>query len=521
MTTIAPARSIPTQFTGRASTSRYSPSWWWLLAGLSFLLIADGRVTIASAAWLAPLCLLRFLRTQPLWRGLGIAYLAIAATRGISYYGITPIPGIFFYIFLVITGFTSLLPYLADRLLSLRLSGITRTLVFPVSVVTVQFAGSYGPHGTWGAWPYTQAGNLPLLQLLSVTGLWGVCFLMAWFASSANEVLLEGLQQVRTLRVFGVCIGTLLAVIVAGGLRLELSPPTSGCIRVASLSPMKGGPTISPSVFQNVISGKASASERTEFHDITTATQHELLERTEREARGGAKIIFWSETAAYVLKADEPSLLQKASQLAQQYKVYLGLAIGTWTPGEAHPLENKLVLIQSSGDIAWQYLKAHPTPGPESAMAVKPDGKLLALRTPYGQLSTAICYDTDFAALLRQAGGLQADILISPAGDWRSIDPRHTEMASFRAIEDGFNLVRQANLGFSAAYDYQGHLLAGMHDHQSTDFAQIAYVPTRGVRTVYARLGDWFAWLCVVALVGVIVTGVRRQPYCCKGEPSL
>jgi len=67
----------------------------------------------------------------------------------------------------------------------------------------------------------------------------------------------------------------------------------------------------------------------------------------------------------------------------------------------------------------------------------------------------AICYDTDFPGLMAQAGAQQAKIVLSPASDWRTIDPRHTQIASFRAAEQGFNLVRQANGGLSAAYDYQ------------------------------------------------------------------
>jgi apolipoprotein N-acyltransferase len=40
-----------------------------------------------------------------------------------------------------------------------------------------------------------------------------------------------------------------------------------------------------------------------------------------------------------------------------------------------------------------------------------------------------------------------------------------------------------------------------------------ADVPTRGFRTVYGLLGDWFAWLCCALAVLVVVLGTvgRRR----------
>ena len=145
----------------------------------------------------------------------------------------------------------------------------------------------------------------------------------------------------------------------------------------------------------------------------------------------------------------------------------------------------------------WQYLKAHPTPGPESTLSVASDGKLRFLDSHYGRISAAICYDMDFPRLIAQAGRHRADILLSPASDWRAIDPRHTQIASFRAIEEGFNLVRQANAGLSAAYDYQGHRLAAVDAYTSPNAALIAEIPTQGTLTIYSILGDWFAYLCI------------------------
>jgi hypothetical protein len=90
-----------------------------------------------------------------------------------------------------------------------------------------------------------------------------------------------------------------------------------------------------------------------------------MLAGSEREAAAGAKIIFWSETAVYVLVADEHALLDYCRNLAKKYHIYLGMAIGTWIPDAQHPLQNKLVLIDPTGRIAWQYLKARPRLAPK------------------------------------------------------------------------------------------------------------------------------------------------------------
>ena len=77
------------------------------------------------------------------------------------------------------------LPYLLDRVLARRLGGLLGTLVFPLAVTTVSYllALVSSSSGTWGNPAYSQYGDLPLLQLMSVTGLWGIVFLMSWLAS--------------------------------------------------------------------------------------------------------------------------------------------------------------------------------------------------------------------------------------------------------------------------------------------------------------------------------------------------
>ena len=106
---------------------------------------------------------------------------------------------------------------------------------------------------------------------------------------------------------------------------------------------------------------------------------------------------------------------------------------------------------------------------------------------------------------------LGADVVLDPSNDWRAIDPWHTQMASFRAIEQGVNLIRHTSPGLSAAYDYQGRRLAAMDHYQTTDYVMVSEVPTRGVRTVYTWFGNWFAWVCVAGLPVLIGKVVRTH----------
>jgi apolipoprotein N-acyltransferase len=43
----------------------------------------------------------------------------------------------------------------------------------------------------------------------------------------------------------------------------------------------------------------------------------------------------------------------------------------------------------------------------------------------------------------------------------------------------------------------------------------VAYVPMHGVRTIYATIGDLFAWLCIIglaALIGLAIMQSRKRP---------
>ena len=181
-------------------------------------------------------------------------------------------------------------------------------------------------------------------------------------------------------------------------------------------------------------------------------------------------------------------------------------------------LGSSLLIIDPSGKIIVSYRKTHPVFGWEAGIMRRGDGHLPLVATSDGRIAAAICYDADFPEFIRQGGRGSADMLIVPANDWAEIRTAHAQMAAFRAIENGVPLVRPASSGISAAFDAWGRVM-GLADYFSPgDRTFTVQVPVGSVPTLYARIGDLFAWICVTGLavaLGVAAVGhsmLKAQP---------
>lgn len=49
----------------------------------------------------------------------------------------------------------------------------------------------------------------------------------------------------------------------------------------------------------------------------------------------------------------------------------------------------------------------------------------------------------------------------------------------FRAVENGFNFVRQVQNGYSLSIDYLGHTISSMDFYNTDDKVMISHVPTQ------------------------------------------
>src|SRR5262249_3623682 len=79
-------------------------------------------------------------------------------------------------------------------------------------------------HGTWGNLAYTQMDFLPLIQIASVAGLWGISFVMFLFAGTV-AALFSGAGKLWQRRALAIAVGFVIsALLVFGEWRLQSNP---------------------------------------------------------------------------------------------------------------------------------------------------------------------------------------------------------------------------------------------------------------------------------------------------------
>src|SRR5206468_3322179 len=115
------------------------------------------------AAWLYPVFLLRFVRTQPLWRGILLALLATVLVLEVAWQGFLPFPWVLSVPLVFVVGVIITLPYLIDRVVAPRLGGMLGTLVFPLAVTTVWYL--FAVVSPWGQYISIKAQRDRLGQL--------------------------------------------------------------------------------------------------------------------------------------------------------------------------------------------------------------------------------------------------------------------------------------------------------------------------------------------------------------------
>jgi len=477
----------------------------WFVIGALLSLFSTGQWSIPLVAWVQAIFFIRFMRTQRWWVGFLLIWLATFATGAVAWYNILGAMGSIPFLLITIGSSTLLIagvPFLADRLFAPRLGGFAATLIFPLGITAMDFLGMSGnPLGSFGAQAYSQSSSLTFMQLLSVTGMWGITFLVNWFATVVNYAWERSFSWTKVRRGLAIFAAVMLVVLTYGNLRLAFFHPQPGTVRMAGLT------AVDFRAEQEVLF-QTRDTDWEAFRQLAAQRYDPYFDGTRREAQAGAKIVVWPEAALQVAAEDEAALIARGQEVSREEGIYLAMSwFKMHKEGEGRS-QIKLVITDPKGEVALEHVKY----GGAMIEGLEPgDGVLRTVETPYGTLSGVICWDTDFPTVVSQAGRNGTDILLSPSLDIRAVDPMHAQMAQFRAIENGVSVFRQSDNALSIVTDPYGRVLAAVDHFTASEWVTVAQVPTHGVFTIYSVIGDIFGWLSILGFLAIVVWGVVRS----------
>jgi len=384
----------------------------------------------------------------------------------------------------------------------------------------------------WNLLGASQYKVLPLIQIASVTGVYGVSFLVVWMSVSSGCAAVVAWRRrasqekapedrptprrwCESLAEIGLPFAVVLAVVGFGFKRLARPEPAGGELKVA---------LVQPSIPQTVIWDRKEQTNR--FNKLVALSEQALATQPD--------LLVWPEAAL-------PQLLNRFNRLTYDaitnlvvpHKIWMILGADDAQPRKnaASPDEaeffNGSFLVDPSGELVAKYYKRHLVMLGEYLPLVRRLPGLKHFRwaragftagvgpVPFQlgglkvKISVLICFEDVFPHLVRESVEPDTDFLLNltnngwfgeSAAQWQ-----HAVSALFRAVENGLPLVRCTNNGLTCWIDARGRLRAeyfpGSRDIYQAGF-KLARIPLRGAdgasgRTIYNRYGDWFGWLCV------------------------
>jgi len=370
----------------------------------------------------------------------------------------------------------------------------------PFLWVSVEFARTHYPiiAFPWNLAGYAASGNLGFLQLTPITGIYGLSFVIAAYSSLLVYAALTWAAPVWKW-VLGVTAGLILIAAVGSHF---VPQPTA------------------PQHVAHLVQTNFPQSEHypANWLDIHAGELDELERISIDAAKKTPGLIVWPEVPA-PFSMQDPAFAARASRIARAANGDFLVGVVDWKQDSAGEwlATNSAVLLDASGQRIFSYDKIHLAPFGEYvplrqwlgfARRLTADISDFTPGTAYrvgrllgGKFGVFICYEAIFPDEVRNFTLGGAELLINTSNDgWfgRSSAPaQHLMNARVRAVENRRWLLRDTNNGFTVSVDPYGRIVARM----ATDVRGELDAPCdfRKDMTLYARFGDWFAWLCVFA----------------------
>ncbi len=399
-------------------------------------------------------------------------------------------------------------------LIAARRNGFSlRALVFtPFLWVAVELARTYITGFPWDLLGTTQVDNIPLSQIATVTGVYGISFEIALVNTAVAAAFLVPYQRRRLLLTASL---TAAIALHAGKLEHPAALPTSdGATLVQANTPILD-----------------SGDWTLDYLTQTLSSLQQLSIRPENNKPGTPGLIVWPESPApfFITDLHFRHTLAEIARHTDSYIIAGSLGIEhTGEPNRQPDIYNSAAVVVPNGAVTARYDKIHLVPFGEYVPFEKVFSFAGGLTRQVGTFARGksrapldigdtragvfICYESIFPNEVRQFAKNGAELLVNISNDgWYGEGgaPRqHLNQARMRAVENNRWLLRDTNTGITAVIDPYGRIVAELPRNQRMQL-QAAYSLEQST-TFYTRHGDWFPITCaIITLLGLLLRYFR------------
>jgi len=439
-------------------------------------------------------------------RAASLGFTSGIAANVMIYHWVFEVQGFGIHHFLILSTFFSLFPAVWCAGLSLlhrRRSPLI--LAAPALWVLLDYMRAHAGFMAfpWGTLAQTQHKNIAVLQLATITGEYGITFLVA-----LGNAALAGIVLHKTTR-HAVLAGLTIALVHLGGGVALLLDRTGPTIRIAAVQP-------------NILLGERSTV------DGRALVLERLSRLTHSAAASNPSLIVWPETAVVGNLQRNPLLAMELFALAQQVRAPILFGAGEvdkLSRRDAHGTlqrraYNSAYVVTPEQGLGTPYIKRVLMPfgeyvpmediigwpawlAPPTFQKVAGE-RAMSYRLSSGMVfSPLICWENLFAELARESVREGSHLLVVLTNDvWfgRTAEPRQHNLASvLRAVENRVPIVMASNTGPSEIIDSYGRIVAQASRPFSEEIVT-GDVKLAPAGTIYTRFGDVFAFIIIGSL---------------------
>ena len=416
----------------------------------------------------------------------------------------------------LVGGFTLTVNRISRRSIELAL------IAAPFVWVTFEFVRAHLPEISfpWNLLGYPASANLGLLQIATLTGIYGLSFLAAAFNALLAWVVASKRMALKQRVGIAGMVTTILLVAALVGPRLVPRARAQHFARVVQLN------------FPEVPEYPSDwfAKNGPQLDEVSKMSLAPSAEKPD--------LLVWPEAPA-PFSFEDSQFARLASSLAVRFgHPFLAGAIEWKTPvdrsdkvppGRLVPY-NSAILTDAQGQRVFVYDKIHlvpfgeyePFPLIHRVVANISDevggfhkGNRYAVgRLPNGHtFAVFICYEAIYPNLVRRFVANGAELLLNISNDgWfghSAAAQQHLHMVRVRAVENRRWIVRSTNNGYTMSVDPYGRITEPLPPDVRAE-TDLRY-DFRTDKTIYTRFGNWFAWMCVTVSVILLVISLKPR----------